>query len=162
MLFFPVFFALIGGLLLQWLLGYEFSVAVAVGYIALFGIAVETAVVMLVYLRGALEERLKSHPVLTREDLARAAIDGAVLRLRPVLMTVCAVIGSLAPILWETRIGLDVMKPIATPIVGGMVTETITVMILVPILFVMLKEHALHRGTLANAGAGAALKEAQR
>jgi Cu(I)/Ag(I) efflux system membrane protein CusA/SilA len=162
LLFFPVLFALIGGLLLQWLLGYEFSVAVAVGYIALFGIAVETAVVMLVYLRGALEERLKSHHALTREELAAAAIDGAVLRLRPVLMTVCAVIGSLAPILWETGIGSDVMKPIAAPIVGGMVTATIAVMILVPILFVMLKEHALRRGTLRSEGIGTAFGEAQR
>ena len=151
LLFFPAFFALIGGLLLQWLLGYEFSVAVAVGYIALFGIAVETAVVMVVYLRAALEARLKSHHALTPEELAAAALDGAVLRLRPVLMTVCAVIGSLAPILWETGIGSDVMKPIAAPIVGGMVTATIAVMILVPILFVMLKEHALRRGILGNA-----------
>ncbi len=162
LLFFPVLFALIGGLALQWLLGYEFSVAVAVGYIALFGIAVETAVVMLVYLRGALEARLKSHHALTPEDLAAAALDGAVLRLRPVLMTVCAVIGSLAPILWETGIGSDVMKPIAAPIVGGMVTATIAVMILVPILFVMLKEHALRRGLLANEEAGAPFGEAQR
>ena len=162
LLFFPAFFALIGGLLLQWLLGYEFSVAVAVGYIALFGIAVETAVVMMVYLRGALEERLRSHHALTREELAAAAIDGAVLWLRPVLMTVCAVIGSLAPILWEPGIGSDVMKPIAAPIVGGMVTATIAVMILVPILFVMLKEHALNRGTLANEAGGAPFGEAQR
>ncbi len=150
LLFFPVFFALIGGLALQWLLGYEFSVAVAVGYIALFGIAVETAVVMVVYLRAALEARLQSHHALTREDLAAAAIDGAVLRLRPVLMTVCAVIGSLAPILWETGIGSDVMKPIAAPIVGGMVTATIAVMILVPVLFVMLKEHALRRALIVG------------
>ena len=162
LLFFPVLFALIGGLLLQWLLGYEFSVAVAVGYIALFGIAVETAVVMLVYLRGALDEHLRSRQILTREELAAAAIDGAVLRLRPVLMTVCAVIGSLAPILWETGIGSDVMKPIAAPIVGGMVTATIAVMILVPILFVMLKEHALRRGTLTNEGARTAFREAPR
>ncbi len=162
LLFFPAFFALIGGLLLQWLLGYEFSVAVAVGYIALFGIAVETAVVMVVYLRGALEARLKSHHALTPEDLAAAALEGAVLRLRPVLMTVCAVIGSLAPILWETGIGSDVMKPIAAPIVGGMVTATIAVMILVPILFVMLKERALRPGALANGEAGAPFGEAQR
>ena len=159
LLFFPVFFALIGGLLLQWLLGYEFSVAVAVGYIALFGIAVETAVVMLVYLRSALETRLTSQDVLTREDLAAAAIDGAVLRLRPVLMTVCAVIGSLAPILWETGIGSDVMKPIAAPIVGGMVTATIAVMILVPILFVMLKEYALRRGTLYDESTANRMRE---
>ncbi|MBW4052235.1 MAG: efflux RND transporter permease subunit [Proteobacteria bacterium] len=162
LLFFPALFALMGGLLLQSLLGYEFSVAVAVGYIALFGIAVETAVVMMVYLRGALAERLKSHHALTREELEAAAIDGAVLRLRPVLMTVCAVIGSLAPILWETGIGSDVMKPIAAPIVGGMVSATIAVMILVPILFVMLKEHALNRGRLTNEGAGDAVGEAPR
>ncbi len=159
LLFFPAFFALIGGLLLQWLLGYEFSVAVAVGYIALFGIAVETAVVMVVYLRGALEARLKSHHALTPEDLAAATLEGAVLRLRPVLMTVCAVIGSLAPILWETGIGSDVMKPIAAPIVGGMVTATIAVMILVPILFVMLKEHALRRGTLYDESAANRMRE---
>ena len=89
-------------------------------------------------------------------------IDGAVLRLRPVLMTVCAVIGSLAPILWETGIGSDVMKPIAAPIVGGMVTATIAVMILVPILFVMLKEQALRRGTLTNEGAGTPFEDAPR
>ena len=162
LLFFPAFFALIGGLLLQWLLGYEFSVAVAVGYIALFGIAVETAVVMLVYLRAALETRLKSRHVLTPEDLTAVAIDGAVLRLRPVLMTVCAVIGSLGPLLWETGIGSDVMKPIATPIVGGMVSATIAVMILVPILFVMLKEHALRRGTLTSVEVTDPSGEAQR
>ena len=142
-LFFPAFFALLGGLLLQWLLGYEFSVAVAVGYIALFGIAVETAVVMMVYLRTALTERLASGQPLIAEDIGAAAIDGAVLRLRPVLMTVFAVFGSLGPILWESGIGSDVMKPIAAPIVGGMVTSTLAVMILVPILFVLLKEREL-------------------
>ena len=148
LLFFPTFFALIGGLLLQWVLGYNFSVAVAVGYIALFGIAVETAVVMMVYLRGALEQRLAQGHPLTTEDIEAATIDGAVLRLRPVLMTVFAVIGSLGPLLWETGVGSDVMKPIAAPIVGGMVTSTIAVMILVPILFTLLKERAVKRGTL--------------
>ena len=150
-LFFPAFFALLGGLLLQWLLGYEFSVAVAVGYIALFGIAVETAVVMMVYLRSALAERLASGQPLIAEDIGAAAIDGAVLRLRPVLMTVFAVIGSLGPILWESGIGSDVMKPIAAPIVGGMVTSTLAVMILVPILFVLLKEREL-RGAMPARG----------
>ena len=148
MLFFPAFFALVGGLALQWLLGYEFSVAVAVGYIALFGIAVETAVVMVVYLRAALEQRVAASRPLAPDDIQAAAIDGAVLRLRPVLMTVFAVLGSLAPLLWESGIGSDVMKPIAAPIVGGMVSSTLAVMILVPILFVMLKERALRRGTL--------------
>ncbi len=142
-LFFPAFFALLGGLLLQWLLGYEFSVAVALGYIALFGIAVETAVVMMVYLRTALAERLASGQPLITEDIGAAAIDAAVLRLRPVLMTVFAVFGSLGPILWESGIGSDVMKPIAAPIVGGMVTSTLAVMILVPTVFVLLKEREL-------------------
>ena len=151
-LFFPVFFALIGGLLLQWLMGYNFSVAVAVGYIALFGIAVETAVVMVVYLHEAMDARLAPGVPLQHSDIEAATIDGAVLRLRPVLMTVFAVIASLGPLLWETGISSDVMKPIAAPIVGGMVTSTIAVMILVPILFAMLKERALRRGTLRPSG----------
>jgi len=140
--------ALIGGLLLQWLLGFNFSVAVAVGYIALFGIAVETAVVMVVYLHTALDERLAQGRTLNHEDIEAATTDGAVLRLRPVLMTVFAVIGSLGPILWETGISSDVMKPIAAPIVGGMVSSTLAVMVLVPILFTMLKERQLRQGTL--------------
>src|SRR6185437_3054479 len=145
-LFFPAFFALIGGLLLQWLLGYNFSVAVAVGYIALFGIAVETAVVMIVYLHGALDERLARGAPLRHEDIEAATIEGAVLRLRPKLMTVFAVLGSLSPLLWESGISSDVMKPMAAPIVGGMITSTLAVMLLVPILFVVLKERELARG----------------
>src|SRR5208283_764974 len=104
-LIFPTVYAMSGGLLLQWLLGYNFSVAVWVGYIALFGIAVETGVVMVVYLHEALEERLKRGGPLTETDLAQATIIGAVQRLRPKLMTVTAVILSLAPILWESGIG---------------------------------------------------------
>jgi Cu(I)/Ag(I) efflux system membrane protein CusA/SilA len=149
-LFFPVFFALIGGLLLQWLLGYNFSVAVAVGYIALFGIAVETAVVMVVYLRSTFDERLAGNPAPSREDIEAAAIQGAVLRLRPVLMTALAVIASLGPLLWETGIGSDVMKPIAAPIVGGMITSALAVMILVPILFAGLRERAFRRAAQAD------------
>jgi Cu(I)/Ag(I) efflux system membrane protein CusA/SilA len=147
-LIFPTIYALSGGLLLQWLLKYNFSVAVAVGYIALFGIAVETGVVMVVYLHEALERRLQDGTLLTRADVEAAVIDGAVQRLRPKLMTVCAVLASLVPILWETGIGSDVMKPIAAPIVGGMITSTIHVLILVPVFFVMMKERALKRGTL--------------
>ncbi|MGH9588566.1 MAG: efflux RND transporter permease subunit, partial [Acidobacteriaceae bacterium] len=144
-LIFPTMYALSGGLLLQWMLHYNFSVAVAVGYIALFGIAVETGVVMVVYLHEALDHKLKSGKPLTNADVEAAAIEGAVLRLRPKLMTVCAVLASLAPILWESGIGSDVMKPIAAPIVGGMITSTINVLILVPIFFVMLKERTLER-----------------
>lgn len=147
-LIFPTIYAMSGGLLLQWMLHYNFSVAVAVGYIALFGIAVETGVVMVLYLHEALEKRLKSGKTLTNQDIEEAVIEGAVHRLRPKLMTVCAVLASLVPILWESGIGSDVMKPIAAPIIGGMITSTIHVLILVPVFFVMMKERALKRGTL--------------
>jgi len=149
-LIFPTIYAMSGGLLLQWLLKYNFSVAVAVGYIALFGIAVETGVVMVVYLHESLERRLKSGKPLTNADVEEAAIEGAVHRLRPKLMTVCAVLASLIPILWASGIGSDVMKPIAAPIVGGMITSAIHVLILVPVFFVMMKERALKRGTLTS------------
>ncbi len=147
-LIFPTVYAMTGGLILQWLLKYNFSVAVWVGYIALFGIAVETGVVMVVYLHEALDQRLASGVPLTKEDIQAAAIEGAVQRLRPKLMTVFAVLASLVPILWETGIGADVMKPIAAPIVGGMITSTIHVLILVPVFFALMKERALRRGTL--------------
>jgi Cu(I)/Ag(I) efflux system membrane protein CusA/SilA len=148
-LIFPAFYAMSGGLLLQWLMGYNFSVAVWVGYIALFGIAVETGVVMVVYLHEALQRRLAAGTALTEADVEQAAIDGAVQRLRPKLMTVTAVIISLAPILWETGIGSDVMKPIAAPIVGGMLTSTIHVLILVPVFFFLMKRRALRNHSLA-------------
>src|SRR5438309_3187267 len=144
----PTFYAMTGGLILQWLLGYNFSVAVWVGYIALFGIAVETGVVMVVYLHEALDRRIASGKPVTVESIQDAVIEGAVHRLRPKLMTVTAVLASLVPILWETGIGSDVMKPIAAPIVGGMISSTIHVLILVPVFFVLMKERALKRGTL--------------
>ena len=147
-LIFPTSYAMTGGLILQWLLNYNFSVAVWVGYIALFGIAVETGVVMVVYLHEALNRRLATGTPLKHEDIEAAVIEGAVQRLRPKLMTVCAVLASLIPILWETGIGSDVMKPIAAPIVGGMITSTIHVLILVPVFFALMKERALMRGTL--------------
>ena len=148
-LIFPTLYAMSGGLILQWVLGYNFSVAVWVGYIALFGIAVETGVVMVVYLHEALQHRLAVGAPLTDDDVEQATIDGAVQRLRPKLMTVTAVILSLAPILWESGIGSDVMKPIAAPIVGGMITSTIHVLILVPVFFFLMKRRALRAGTLS-------------
>jgi Cu(I)/Ag(I) efflux system membrane protein CusA/SilA len=147
-LIFPTIYALTGGLVLQRLLGYNFSVAVWVGYIALFGIAVETGVVMVVYLHEALDHRLASGVPLRHEDIEIAVIEGAVQRLRPKLMTVSVVLASLVPILWETGVGSDVMKPIAAPLVGGMITSTIHVLILVPVFFALMKERALRRGTL--------------
>ena len=149
-LIFPTIYALTGGLILQRLLGYNFSVAVWVGYIALFGIAVETGVVMVVYLHEALDRRLKSGAPLREEDVEAATIEGAVQRLRPKLMTVCVVLASLVPILWETGVGSDVMKPMAAPLVGGMITSTIHVLILVPVFFALMKERALRRGTLRH------------
>ena len=150
-LIFPTIYAMTGGLLLQWILHYNFSVAVAVGYIALFGIAVETGVVMVVYLDEAFQSRLAQDSPMNEADLEQAVIDGAVQRLRPKLMTVTAVILSLAPILWETGIGSDVMKPIAAPIVGGMITSTIHVLILVPVFFLLIKRRELRRsGSTAN------------
>jgi Cu(I)/Ag(I) efflux system membrane protein CusA/SilA len=148
----PTVYAMTGGLLLQWWLGYNFSVAVWVGYIALFGIAVETGVVMVVYLHEALEKKLATGQVLTPADIREATIEGAVHRLRPKLMTVAAVLASLIPILRESGVGADVMKPIAAPIVGGMVTSTIHVLILVPVFFVMMKTRALRNGHLRKAG----------
>jgi Cu(I)/Ag(I) efflux system membrane protein CusA/SilA len=118
-----------------------------VGYIALFGIAVETGVVMVIYLHEALNRHLVAGE-LTHKDIEMAVIEGAVQRLRPKLMTVAVVMLSLAPILWESGIGSDVMKPIAAPIVGGMITSTIHVLILVPVIFAIMKERALKRGTL--------------
>jgi len=127
-------------------------VAVWVGYIALFGIAVETGVVMVVYLHEALNRRLASGKQNRHEDIEGAIIEGAVHRLRPKLMTVCVVLASLVPILWESGIGSDVMKPIAAPLVGGMITSTVHVLILVPVFFALMKERALRHGALRLQG----------
>ena len=151
-LIFPTFYALSGGLLLQWFLGFNFSVAVWVGYIALFGIAVETGVVMVIYLQEAYDKFRAREAPMTDADLHAAIIEGAVQRLRPKLMTVTAVILSLAPILWETGIGSDVMKPIAAPIVGGMITSTIHVLILVPVFFLLIKRRELQRQNAPEPG----------
>jgi Cu(I)/Ag(I) efflux system membrane protein CusA/SilA len=145
-LIFPTLYAMSGGLLLQWVLGYNFSVAVWIGYIALFGIAVETGVVMVVYLHEAFECRASAGALITEQDLEQAVVDGAVQRLRPKLMTVTAVILGLAPVLLENGIGSDVMKPIAAPIVGGMVTSTIHVLVLVPVFFLLMKRRYLRIG----------------
>ena len=143
----PTLYAMTGGLLLQYWMGFNFSVAAWIGYIALFGIAVETGVVMVIYLHEALDRHIAQGNI-NHEDIEQATIEGAVQRLRPKLMTVAVVMLSLAPILWESGISSDVMKPIAAPIVGGMVTSTIHVLILVPVFFAIMKERALRKGTL--------------
>lgn len=106
---------------------------------------------MVVYLHESLDKRVASGRALTEADIEEAAIEGAVQRLRPKLMTVCAVLASLIPILWASSIGSDVMKPIAAPMVGGMITSTIHVLILVPVFFVLMKERALRHCALRPA-----------
>jgi Cu(I)/Ag(I) efflux system membrane protein CusA/SilA len=141
-------YAMTGGVLLQWLLGYNFSVAVWIGYIALYGVAVQTGVVMVVYLHEALDQRLAAGGDMTERDVLEATIRGSVLRLRPKLMTVSVVMASLVPILWSNGVGADVMKPIAAPIIGGMVTSTIHVLIITPVIFYIMKVRALRAGRL--------------
>ncbi len=143
-----VVYAMTGGVILQWLLGYNFSVAVWVGYIALYGVAVQTGVVMVVYLGKALDKKLRRGEPLAEGDIWDATIEGSVLRLRPKLMTVTVVMASLVPIMWSTGVGSDVMKPIAAPIIGGMVTSTIHVLIITPVIFYLMKRRALRKGTL--------------
>jgi Cu(I)/Ag(I) efflux system membrane protein CusA/SilA len=146
-----VLYAMTGGVILQWLLGYNFSVAVWIGYIALYGVAVETGVIMVIYLHEALDKRL-GKAELTREDIVEATREGSVLRLRPKLMTVAAATLSLLPIFWSTGTGSEVMRPIATPIVGGMLTSTIHVLLVTPVIFLLMKERARRRGTLRISG----------
>jgi len=143
-----VVYAMTGGVILQWLLGYNFSVAVSVGYIALYGVAVQTGVVMVVYLHEALDKRLHHGGEITANDVLKATIDGSVLRLRPKLMTVTVVMASLVPIMWSAGVGSDVMKPIAAPIIGGMITSTIHVLIITPVIFYIMKMRALRKGRL--------------
>jgi Cu(I)/Ag(I) efflux system membrane protein CusA/SilA len=150
-----VVYAMTGGVILQWLLGYNFSVAVWVGYIALYGIAVQTGVVMVVYLHEALDQKLQGDAAVTDEDVWAATIEGSVLRLRPKLMTVATTVLGLLPILWSTGVGSDLMKPVAAPIVGGMLTSTVHVLIVTPVIFYMMKRRALRRGTLRVSGAAA-------
>jgi Cu(I)/Ag(I) efflux system membrane protein CusA/SilA len=147
-----VVYAMTGGVILQWLLGYNFSVAVWVGYIALYGVAVQTGVVMVVYLHEALDKRLLEGGTITEGDIRQATIAGSVLRLRPKLMTVSVVMAALVPILWSTGVGSDIMKPVAAPIIGGMVTSTIHVLIITPVIFYLMKTRALRRGTLRASG----------
>jgi len=139
-------FALTGGLYLLWALGYNFSVAVWVGFIALFGTAVQTGVVMVIYLDEAVERRRQSMGgLLTREALRDAVIEGALLRLRPKVMTVSTVVAGLLPIMWSTSVGAEVMKPLATPVLGGMVSSLVHVLIVTPVIFFWIRERQLSR-----------------
>jgi Cu(I)/Ag(I) efflux system membrane protein CusA/SilA len=137
-------FALTGGVFLQAILGYNFSVAVWVGYIALFGTAIQTGVVMVVYLEETLAKRRADVQAIGREwthtDFLGAVKDGALLRLRPKLMTVATVVASLMPIMWSSRAGAEVMKPLAAPVIGGMISSLLHILVVTPVIFAWLHE----------------------
>ena len=138
-------FALVGGIWFMYILGYNFSVAVGVGFIALAGLAAETGVVMLVYLDNVYKDYLREGKMRNVKDLHRAIIDGAVERVRPKLMTVTTTMVGLLPILWGTAAGSQTMKRIAAPMVGGMVSSTILTLIVIPVLYFLWKKHELRR-----------------
>ncbi|CAN5851661.1 CusA/CzcA family heavy metal efflux RND transporter [soil metagenome] len=139
-------FALTGGVYLVYFLGYNFSVAVWVGFIALFGTAVQTGVVMVIYLEEAVANKLSAlGRALTRRELREAVREGALLRLRPKVMTVSTVVAGLLPIMWSTRVGAEVMKPLAAPVLGGMVSSLLHVLIVTPVIFYWLRERQLLR-----------------
>ncbi|PWU08706.1 MAG: CusA/CzcA family heavy metal efflux RND transporter [Verrucomicrobia bacterium] len=134
-------FALSGGFFLQYALGWHFSVAVWVGYIALFGTAIQTAVVMVVYLNEAVQRKqLQRGAAFSRADLIAAVKEGARLRLRPKVMTATTVIASLLPVMWSHRTGSEIIQPLAAPIIGGMVTSLAHILIVTPVLFLWLRE----------------------
>lgn len=142
-------FALIGGAYMVYLYGVNLSVAVAVGFIALFGIAVETGVVMVIYLNDAMQQLVKlkgnSRDTISREDLKEFVIAGAAKRLRPKLMTVSVALFGLIPVLWSTGVGSDVMQPIVLPMIGGVLTSSTHILLVTPLIFLMTKEYELRR-----------------
>jgi len=151
-------FALIGGAWLVWWLDYNMSVAVTVGFIALAGVAAETGVIMLIYLDHALTEirqqRLLEGVALTREDLQQAIMHGAVERVRPKMMTVVAIMAGLLPILWSTGTGSEVMRRIAVPMVGGMVSSTLLTLLVIPAIYEIVKGWRLPRRSATPVPAG--------
>ena len=142
-------FALVGGVWLVWYLGYNVSVAVGVGFIALAGVAAETGVVMLIYLDQAYQEQLQhcqqEKRVFNELDLYKSLITGAAERLRPKVMTVTAIMAGLLPILWSTGTGSEVMRRIAAPMVGGMVSSTLLTLIVIPALYAICKQREMKK-----------------
>jgi Cu(I)/Ag(I) efflux system membrane protein CusA/SilA len=124
-------FAMVGGVFLQWMLGYAMTTAVIVGYISLFAVAVQTGIIMVIFIRGALDHRPDG------QSYVEAVIDGSAARLRPKLMTVAAIILSLLPVMFATGAGMEILKPIAAPSIGGMVTSSLHVLFMTPCLFVI-------------------------
>jgi Cu(I)/Ag(I) efflux system membrane protein CusA/SilA len=144
-------FALVGGIWFIWALGYNWSVAVAIGFVALAGVAAETGVVMLIYLDHAWRDRLKSGSTPTLRDLYEAVVEGAVERVRPKMMTVTAIMAGLLPILWGSGAGASVMKRIAAPMVGGMVSSTVLTLVVIPAVYALWRERGLRKAAVAGA-----------
>lgn len=140
-------FALIGGIWLMYMLDYDFSVAVGVGFIALAGVAAETGVVMLVYLDQACKKRREDNALHNRQDLMEAVTEGAVNRIRPITMTVASTIFGLLPIMWSVGAGSDVMQRIAAPMVGGMVSAIILTLIVIPVIYYLIKSRRVKKST---------------
>ena len=142
-------FALIGGAYMVYFFGVHLSVAVAVGFIALFGIAVETGIVMVIYLNDAMQQLValkgNSKETIAKEDLRIYVMNGAVKRLRPKLMTVCVALFGLVPVLWATGTGSDVMLPIVLPMIGGVLTSSTHILLVTPLIFLMVKEYELKK-----------------
>ncbi len=142
-------FALIGGAYMVYFYGVNLSVAVAVGFIALFGIAVETGVVMVIYLNDSMQQLIKlrgnSSETISRDDLREFVIAGAAKRLRPKIMTVCVALFGLVPVLWSTGVGSDVMQPIVLPMIGGVLTSSTHILLVTPLIFLMAKEYELRK-----------------
>jgi Cu(I)/Ag(I) efflux system membrane protein CusA/SilA len=142
-------FALIGGAYMIYFWGVNLSVGVAVGFIALFGIAVETGIVMVIYLNDGMQQLIKlkgnSSETITKEDLREYVIHGAAKRLRPKLMTVCVSLFGLVPVLWATGVGVDVMQPIVLPMIGGVLTSSTHILLVTPLIFLMSKEYELRK-----------------
>jgi Cu(I)/Ag(I) efflux system membrane protein CusA/SilA len=141
--------ALAGGVWYLWYLSFDISVAVLVGFIALAGVAVETAIVMLLYLNLSWDKRRKlaqaENRNLTREDIEEAVFEGAVLRVRPKVMTVATIFAGLIPIMYGTGTGSEIMQRIAAPMIGGMVTATILTLLVIPSIFTIWKLLSLRR-----------------
>jgi Cu(I)/Ag(I) efflux system membrane protein CusA/SilA len=141
----------VGGVWFLWLLGYNTSVAVWVGFIALAGVAAETGVIMLIYLDEAFHRRSLEGQMRSRVDVAAAVREGALERLRPVIMTVTAITAGLAPILWSAGTGADVMKRIAAPMVGGMVTATLLTLVVIPAIYLLWRGWQVTHGSEPSA-----------
>lgn len=142
-------FALVGGIFMVYAYQVNLSVAVAVGFIALFGIAIETAMLMTIYLNEAMEKMVAEHgndaKNLNAHIIRKYVMEGSVKRLRPKLMTVLVGLFGLIPILWSTGVGSDIMRPITIPLIGGVISSTIYVLLITPIVFEMIKEAELKR-----------------